>query len=235
MEFICPTCKSTILPSNINIKSDLAKCDRCDSIHKASDLADSKSIDRINNPPVGSKIKVNKGFDGSIEVFLPNKGFKIHMIFSMFFTVFWLGFIGFWTFMALKGSVLFALFSIPFWIVGAGMVSGLINSLSETQTVIVTRASLILKKVRPIRPKTIEFRLDEIHSIKLKNFNMNSPFSFFANFNIMYKMKKSLGMGGIEMPAILTGVHTEYFFEDANDAEQEWVTSVVDNLVKMKK
>ena len=62
-----------------------------------------------------------------------------------------------------------------------------------------------------------------------------NPFSMFGNFRMMLKMQKSFGMGGIEMPAIITGVKTEYFFEDANDAEQEWVTSTLDNIIKRMK
>ena len=40
-------------------------------------------------------------------------------------------------------------------------------------------------------------------------------------------------MEGIEIPAIVSGVMTEYFFEYANETEQEWVTSTLDNMVKM--
>lgn len=49
---------------------------------------------------------------------------------------------------------------------------------------------------------------------------------------MMFKMQKSFGMGGIEMPAIISGVKIEYLFEDANDAEQKWVTSRLDSIIK---
>lgn len=231
MELICPDCKATISPDSVNISSDLAKCDKCNSIHKASDLADSKSIDKINNPPTGTKMTIKKGFDDSIEMFYPKKGFTASVIPQLFFTIFWLGFISFWTWGASQGSVIFALFSIPFWLVGFGMLGGLINSISETQTLKISRTSLTLKKERPIRPKNFEIKIKDIQSIRMKNLKMNT-FSMFGNFNMMMKMQKSFSMGGIEMPAIISGVKTEYFFEDANDAEQEWVTTTLDSIIK---
>lgn len=232
MELICPDCKATISPDNVNISSDLAKCDKCNSIHKASELADSKSIDKINNPPTGTKMRIKKGFDDSIELFYPKQGFKASMIFQVFFTLFWIGFVAFWTWGASQGSVIFAMFSIPFWLVGIGMLSGLINSISETQTLKLSRTSLIIKKARPIRPKSFEINVKDIQSIRMKNLKMNNPFAMFGNMKLMFKMQKSFGMGGIEMPAIISGVKTEYFFEDANDAEQEWVTSTLDSIIK---
>ncbi|NOX48569.1 MAG: hypothetical protein GXO89_16500 [Chlorobi bacterium] len=175
---------------------------------------------------------VKKGFDDSIEIFYPKQGFKASMIFQVFFTIFWVGFVGFWTFMAAQSSFLFAMFSIPFWLIGFRMLGELINSISETQTLKVSRTSLTLKKDKSIRPKTIEIKVKDIQSIRMKNVKMNNPFSLFGNMKLMFKIQKSFGVGGIEMPAIISGVKTEYFFEDANDAEQEWVTTTLDRIIK---
>jgi hypothetical protein len=234
MELICPKCKSSIKTENINISTDLAKCDNCNSIHKASELVDNKSIEKINNPPSGTKIRVNKGFNDSVEIFYPSKGISLSVVPIMFFAIFWIGFVSFWTWGASQGSIIFALFSIPFWIVGFSMIGGIINSISETQTIIISRTTLTLKKERPIRPKIFEISIKEIQSIRMKSFKMH-PFSMFGNFRIMFRMQKTFGMGGIEMPAIISGIKTEYFFEDANDAEQEWITSSLDSIIKQLK
>jgi hypothetical protein len=235
MKLVCPNCSSPILAENINISTDLAKCVSCNSIHKASELADQSSIEKLQNPPPGTKITIKKGLNDSFELFLPKPGFKPSMIFQFIFTIFWVGFVGFWTFMAAKGSIFFAMFSIPFWLVGIGMLTGLINSIYETQTLILSKTNLVLKKNRPVRSKTFEISLNEIQSIKMKNMKMNNPFSMFGNFKMMFKMQKSFGMGGLELPAIISGYKTEYFFEDANDAEQEWVTSSLDSIIKRLK
>lgn len=231
MELICSRCKTTIKPDNVNISTDLAKCDNCNSIYKASDLADTKSIEKINNPPSGTMIQIKKGFDDSVEIFYPKKGFTASLLPQLFFSIFWLGFISFWTWGASQGSVIFAMFSIPFWFIGFGMIGALINSISETQTLNISRTTLTIKKDRLIRPKTIEIAIKDIQSIRMKNLKMNA-FSIFGNFRMILKMQKSFNIGGIEMPAIISGVKTEYFFEDANDAEQEWITSTLDGLIK---
>lgn len=231
MKLTCPDCKASISSINVNISSDIAKCDNCNSIYKASELVDSNTFDKLIQPPKGTKMIIKNGFDDSIEIYYPKRGFTAAMIPQLFFTIFWLGFITFWTWGASRGSVIFALFSIPFWLIGFGMLGGLINSISETQTLKLTRNTLTLKKERPIKPKNIEIKTKDIQSVRMKNLKMN-PYSMFGNFKLMLKMQKSFSTGGIEMPAIISGVQTEYFFEDANDAEQEWVTTTLDSTIK---
>ena len=46
MELLCPDCTASISTDNINISTDLAKCEKCNSIHKASELVDKKEIDQ---------------------------------------------------------------------------------------------------------------------------------------------------------------------------------------------
>lgn len=58
-----------------------------------------------------------------------------------------------------------------------------------------------------------------------------NPFAMLGNFRYLWKLQSSFG-AGIEMPAIITGAKTEYFFEGANDAEQEWVTKFIDTILK---
>jgi hypothetical protein len=231
MELICPSCKATISPDNVNIASDLAKCDKCKTIHNASKLADNKSTDKINHPPAESKMIIKKGFDDSIEIFYPKKGITASVLTQLFITIIWFIFISFWTWGASQGSVFFALFSIPFWLIGFGMIGGFINSISETQTIKITKTSLTLIKDRPIRPKKLEFKIIDVQSIRMKQLKMN-PFLMFGYFRLMVKMQKQFGMGRIEIPAIISGLKTEYFFEDAYDAEQEWVTTTLDSIIK---
>jgi len=232
MNLNCPSCNAEIKPENINVSTNLAKCDKCNSIHKASDL--SKSLEKKDiNPPNGSKIEIKKGLNGTIELIYPKKGFSISLIPQLLFAIFWLGFISFWTWGASQGSVFFALFSIPFWLVGLSMITGIINSANEIQIITLDKYRLTVKRLRPIRPKIFETELKDIQSIKMKGMKMN-PFAMFGNFRHMMKMQRSFGVA-IEVPAIITGRKTEYFFDDANDAEQEWVTRILDNLIKIQR
>ncbi len=60
------------------------------------------------------------------------------------------------------------------------------------------------------------------------------PFSAFSNPRYMRRLQGSVG-AGIVMPAIISGSGTEYFFEAANDAEQDWVTKYLNNKVRQAK
>jgi hypothetical protein len=51
------------------------------------------------------------------------------------FAAFWLSFVAFWTTMAARGSALFAAFSIPFWLVGLGMVRRFAFRLFQSTTI----------------------------------------------------------------------------------------------------
>lgn len=79
--------------------------------------------------PAGSKIRLNKTVDKLI-VDIPPRGLRGDMIPMGCFSIFWLGFIFFWTAGALAGGDPFflTLFYTPFWLTGFGMVSGLLYS-----------------------------------------------------------------------------------------------------------
>ena len=229
MKFTCSNCNAEIKSENINISTDLAKCDQCGSIHKVSDLSISLE-EKDLSPPVGSKIVLEKGLSGGVKFTYPKRGFSASLIPLLIFAIFWLGFVTFWTWGAAQGSIFFALFSIPFWLVGLSMVAGLINSANEIQVLTLDQHQLTLIRHRPIRPKSFEIDLKDIQAVKMKVMKMN-PLSVFSNFGNMMKMQKSSG-GALEVPAIITGQKTEYFFDGANDAEQEWIVKILASLVK---
>ncbi len=229
MNLRCTSCNREINSENINITTDLAKCGKCGAIHKVSLLVNPVKKEDLN-PPIGSKIIMKKGINGNIIFTYPKKGFSRSLIPQLFFTTVWLSFITFWTWGASQGSIIFALFSIPFWFVGINMLAGILNEATELQTITINKYKLSVKRQRAIRPQFFETDLKNIQSVKLKGLKKNG-LSMFGNVRHMMKMQRSFG-SPIELPAIITGLKTEYFFDEANDAEQEWVISVLDSLVK---
>ena len=230
LELICPNCSRIIQSDNINIATDLAKCGHCGTITKASLLVFAQDDKSLASPPKGSSVEVTKEMGDTVKVFFPKKGLTASAIPQLFFVVFWLGFICFWTFFASQGSGLFAMFSIPFWLVGFAMLIGLINSINETQTLTVSRSQVILEKKRPINAKRLEFDLRDIQEIKMSQLKAG-PFSAFSNPGITWRHQSSSGAVPLT-PAIITGSGTAYFFETANDAEQDWVTKLLSNKVR---
>ena len=227
---ICPNCNRAIESDNINVMTDLAKCGQCGTITKASSLVAVQDEKSLATPPKGSSIQVTKEMGDTVKIFLPKKGVTATDIPQLLFTIFWLSFICFWTWGASQGSIFFALFSIPFWLVGLTMLSGLINSINETQTLTVSKSQMTLEKTRPINEKRLEFNLSDIQEIKMTQMKAG-PFSAFSNPRYMWRLQGSFG-AGLVMPAIISGSGTEYFFESANDAEQDWVTKYLNNKVK---
>ncbi|MEA5582521.1 serine/threonine-protein kinase [Nodularia harveyana UHCC-0300] len=85
-----------------------------------SELNSSHAINIIK--PTGSKLQLTKNSD-YLKILIPPVGFKLDMLLTGFFTVFWNAFILFWTIGALSTAPFplnlpFALFSLPFWGVG---------------------------------------------------------------------------------------------------------------------
>jgi len=233
MELICTTCKRTIDSTNINVVTDLAKCGHCGAIHKASLLVSTVEDKTLSEPPKGSKIELTKEYGDNFQIFVPKKGVSFSDIPVFFFCIFWFGFISFWTWGASQGSIFFAMFSIPFWLVGLFMLTGIINGINETQTIKVGKSSLTLSKSRLFNSKKYEYNFKDIQSIKMTHMKA-SPFSVFSNPKLMWRLQRSFE-AGLTMPAIIAGSGTQYFFEGANDAEQEWATKFLENKLRQAK
>ncbi len=63
-----------------------------------------------------------------LTLYVPRRGLRGSHLATFGFALFWLAFIAFWTAGALRGSVLFAAFSTPFWVVGLYMLFTVVRS-----------------------------------------------------------------------------------------------------------
>lgn len=117
--------------------------------------------------PSGSQIQVQHQGD-KLQLKIPAPGLKGNNIFMAGFATVWLSFVAFWTTMAAQGSLFFALFSIPFWIVGLFMARmSILNAFThtvlsldpeqyqlESQTLSVSRTQTgLTHEIRAIGPK----------------------------------------------------------------------------------
>ena len=124
------------------------------------------------------------------------------------FSGFWLAFIAYWTHgvLSLDAPASFTAFSIPFWLVGLGMVGGAVRSMVGTQELELTRAGGLLT-TRPLgrshrlRTPELRVRLDRI------------------------KRRRSQQGGEIEVPALALdhGTRTFHLLTHESQAEQRWV------------
>ena len=218
MKLTCTTCKMPIDSANVNVVTDLAKCERCGAIHKVSSLVPAMDDKALAAPPAGSKIEMRKGVGDGFQVSMPKRGFAIENIALLAFALFWLGFIAFATSMVQNGEdvLLTILFTIPFWIVGFVVLAMAINGIYGTQTIEATKSTLTLVKSRPIYTRRHEYNLKDIQSIRL------------ADKAVQRGSKGHRSTWIVKTPAIIVGSGTKYFFETANDAEKEWVTAFLE-------
>ena len=225
----CPNCNVEIAAKNVNIAADIAKCDACEQLFKVSEISNMKRRVAYSTdvPPMGSKIKVQKGLYGNFELLHPKRGFTALSIPMLIFAVFWLSFVAFWTFFASQGGVFFALFSIPFWLVGLFMLGSILNSASEKQYVKLSKTSIILVKDRLFRTQSIEVSMEDIHSVELKDLKVN-PFSMLGNTNYLSRQQRGYGMlQPMLVPTVVSGMKLYHFFENASEVEQEWAVYVI--------
>lgn len=229
-------CKSGLVEFNTESEA----CEYLMEIIKPSD--DSKLFHHtteektLAKPPDGSKINLKKGSGASIEIFLPKQGMAAFNIVIFIITVIFLSMTALATWSMLKGNVHFPLLFVLlptillFWYVSLNMFFSQLNLITETQTIKLGKDELILIKKKLLKRKTFHFKLDDLLEVKLKPLNSNS---FKTTGDVRYMSNRFQWSYGEEfiMPAIVTGSKTIHFFEEASQAEQEWVTKFIDAII----
>lgn len=151
MKVQCPDCQAAIPAANFSLESGWAKCEAC---HELFDLADvvpgfvpTPSQPGEKERPAGSRTLLERS-DGELFIHVPAEGFRGATIGALAFSMFWLGFISFWTLAALGGfggraigpvNWAFASFSVPFWMAGLWMLSAIIWSLWGKKSIRIDR------------------------------------------------------------------------------------------------
>ncbi len=227
MKLVCPKCNAKILPASVNIATDLAKCDNCQEILKASVLAEEVESTEELLPPAGSRIRVEGG-PGNVRLLLPPAGFSWGLLPPLIFCVFWLGFITFWTWGASRAGGAFALFSIPFWCVGAAMLGGLFNSICERQQLDIASGKVLLRRIRPFFPATLEIPTNHVSKIEMDEVAIRNPFAMARHIR-----RFPMGAwGGIPQAIITHGTSKTSVGEHLSEPEQEWLVRALKILIR---
>ncbi|MGK7878422.1 MAG: hypothetical protein AB4426_35505 [Xenococcaceae cyanobacterium] len=96
--------------------------------------------------PAGSRIVLRKSHRNLV-VEIPPAGLRVETLFLAVFALFWNGFVFFWTALAIGtgAPLFFPLFSIPFWLVGLGMLGGLLFAIAGSTTLKINWNSFCLQ------------------------------------------------------------------------------------------
>lgn len=227
MKLVCPRCRAKVMPADVNVATDLAKCGNCHEILKASALVEEAEALADLAPPAGSRIALEGDPDSGWSILLPPAGFSWTLLFPLVFCLFWLGFITFWTWGASRASGAFALFSIPFWCVGVAMFGGLVNGVCERQRLELSGALLRLRKIRPFFSRTLEIPLEQVAKVAIEDLVLRDPFSMAKHMR-----RFPLGaLGGARQTVITHGTRKTPVGEHLSEAEQEWLARVLGGLI----
>jgi len=114
-------------------------------------------------PPHYSHIKVEVKGDEAVTITIPSRGERGSSPVAAGFSVFWLGFVAFWTGATIvMGAWPMALFSIPFWLVGFGLVGGMLKgALGKTVLRLEARSGLTFER-KFISNRTVTVPFDEV-------------------------------------------------------------------------
>jgi hypothetical protein len=147
MKVHCPSCQQPIAAADVALDQGWAKCQGCNEVFPlAGVLAGYAGLaPSIPSRPFDAWAVVHREPD-RLTVHLPAKGMNKAAVGGLAFAGFWLAFIAFWTASALgmgfnkKGGAGFAAFSIPFWMIGVGMLGGVVWMAKRSRSVMVDAA-----------------------------------------------------------------------------------------------
>ncbi len=221
MTLVCTHCHSEIDSKLANVQTDLVKCPNCNTIHKVSELVETKALVQqsyeLAAPPTGSGIDVFNT-RSTLEMEIPPRKLNGFDLFPLGFSIAWLSFITFWTFMAAQASVFFALFSIPFWVVGFSMLSGVLTGLTERQFIELDNYSLRITKKGLLSKKVVEIDIEDIDKIGMKNVKLAQSFKALGRIG---QMKNRAGKTPL-LPTITHGIKDTVILDNVTEQEMEW-------------
>jgi hypothetical protein len=170
----------------------------------------SDSPDRAR--PFDTRITVDASAQ-RFQLIIPARGVTGQAVAGGVFSVFWLGFTAVWSGLAVRGpgpGLLFALFSLPFWAVGLGMLGGSIFSIFKRQQLQLDRSggqlvTLPLGRRRPLHTRELRARLDRQQRVKNERIS--------------------------ETPVLVLehGTRTIKLMEGFSEAEQRWVKAELEH------
>lgn len=152
MQVRCPKCRLELPVANVSFEAGLLKCDACNEVFPLSDIL---PVER----PFDAWAKLERT-ERQLGIVVPPQGMRAATWGLLGFAAFWLAFIAFWTAGVLgfapfgkmaagaipRAQVIFASFSIPFWLAGFGMLAGVIWSSRGSTSVYIDSGRAYLEK-----------------------------------------------------------------------------------------
>jgi hypothetical protein len=159
MKVSCPNCRQVIPADDIALDKGWAKCVRCNEVFQLAqlvpDYAAAAPAPAAKPPerPFDAWVVTERDGDRLI-IHVPPMGMRAGAWGLLGFATFWTAFIAFWTTFALGGpaifgpgirweNVIFACFSIPFWLIGFGMLGGVLWMARGSRVVLLDASKMV--------------------------------------------------------------------------------------------
>jgi len=128
----------------------LEELENCDRSKKSDPKFAEITTPRITKP-FGSRVKLTISSTSSslgsdrLEILIPPSGWNAQLIPLIGFALFWNSFLVVWTLGAASASVFFALFSIPFWLVGISMLIPVVMAFAGNARLLITNTAFTIQ------------------------------------------------------------------------------------------
>ncbi len=186
MKILCPNCETEIPAEDVDLSTGWARCQACNEVFQVPAIAnrvgaptragsappvDDGPVDR----PADARILMHRHPD-KLVIYLPPMGFRWQLLPMMGFAVFWLGFVAFWTAGALglfsdgvgMANILFACFSIPFWLVGFAMLGGCLWAMVASRLIYLDTSVLITRIKALLFSWRWSISRDQVQTVRLR-------------------------------------------------------------------
>jgi hypothetical protein len=228
MKVHCPSCSALVPAANLNLETGWGKCGACQELFALAAVVPGFSAGRPAQPapqrPFNARAVAERTAD-ELLVYVPPRGWGGGACGVLGFVGFWLLFISFWTAGAAglfggngqgpgAGNRLFALFSLPFWLVGFGMLGALLWQVWGTKSIRIDREGLRTYQRCLTWSRTRWVELDKVQHAKpylppLQNNNRRIP----RGVEVVYQS------GSFVLPV------------DSED-EEKWLTAEINDFLK---
>lgn len=177
------------------------------------------SVPAPSEPPQGSRIQMKRA-GSRLEIDIPadpSRAFSVSNLFMVVFSTFWLGFVAFWTLGAAAGGGLFALFSIPFWLVGFFMGFNSLRVMFGGESIELDGA-----------------KLRAVYRVFTIPWSGVAPRAPVGNVEIREKSNAMRGKGQAPPKAVAVdaGIKTHWFGLHLSDPEKAWLAETLDRHVR---
>jgi len=142
-QMIEPACEDRFTSAQLAFAA-LKTCDIArNSINSGAIVTEINHKINRKSKPFGSRVTLHLT-SNRLEILVPPTGWSFEFLPVLGFALFWNSFLVVWTIGAAIGGGLFALFSIPFWIIGIAMLVPVITGIAGNTRLLITRSAFVI-------------------------------------------------------------------------------------------